>query len=33
VKKLAAAIVLGAAGFAAGFFFHQYMLAPRNLVT
>jgi len=31
--KLGIATLLGAAGFAAGYFFHVFALAPRGLAT
>jgi hypothetical protein len=31
--KLGLTVILGGAGFAAGYFFHQYMLAPAGYAT
>ncbi len=33
MRKFGIAVMLGGAGFAAGYFFHRFALAPRELAT
>jgi hypothetical protein len=33
MRKLGITVLLGGAGFAAGYYFHQYTLAPADCVT